>query len=619
MFKLTENGNQTNTPKGVPTFVASLGQNGSNLPLQMAARLYEIDIQNGYDNLGKFSNLSQQLVNPLARQVVEEGASKAKALSNEFTIKRKTALKSIQTKPIDKAKEIKEKRVKILERAIDDDNFVLDFSIPKRSNVGTIGVSTHSIVSATPVKKLVDEFDYVSNKIDRDLKTTYKYEYEKQILFDEYTEPEIEEAKRALSEIQQGSDKYSEEKERSAIRAIFLKCCAYLIKISKKDADMELPPIRLPDRSFEWDKDLIRNRELIHHDAISICADDFKTRVNLHQPPVNPGSVAVYLANFFENQVLVFEWICTLFLNDKEVKEQVISFKGLLASRLESSFNNSEHYLIAMTRNSLLMGNNTKFDYYRQNLPDIATPTMAVKKIVSFDNKNVELSETPDGTLSVCYVSAPFSKSPDGKCLGEERTESVTKKTQVVTDWSSKKPDKGRVSDKDSDKRNSKSKRKTESPDTDGELSSDDDTPSGRTLRSHKKILKIVEDLSTDMRVQKEQLSRMNGYSNNNGRYKSSNNNNTNRYRSDRDNGGSHRDSAQGPKPIPPKGACDKIVRGQRCEDPACTYKHGKFTLTKENGSVQKYCKNAETRNGRGCLHIWGKNGCYYNHYVKNV
>ena len=343
---------------------------GVNPCLKMALELYNIDIQNGLDTFKKFEDVAKMLSLTLDRQIVEEGLGKAKALSEKFLLSRKNEQKkqTAERTPLEWAELFKKKRINACKALKKQGEVPLSFFTPKtgeRDGKPDLGVTTHYLSSASPIKNLQSQFnvEYTTTQKDRQ---EFLNELEMSLALDSYSKVEMEEAEAALLEANKtSSSKYTFDNEKVALKRLFRMTCAYLIKNAKKDADMFTPPIRLPDQSFDWEVEHTLNSE--HHESLEVCSEEFKNLMEQHKAPHSQENKAGFLARKYEREVLRYEWMCLLFKTNSETELKVSQFKTLLATKLEAFFNQSERVLTQMSR-SILNGGAHRFDYFKQHL-----------------------------------------------------------------------------------------------------------------------------------------------------------------------------------------------------------------------------------------------------------
>ena len=638
-----DNQNLNKSSQGDNSFAA-----GINPCLQIALLLYEIDIQQGFDIKSKFAKIATHVLTPLDRQIVEEGSNKAKALESEFSIKRKLNLKDNFISARTYAENLKQKRVAALKVLATNDTAKLSF-FSQTENSDKLGTTTHYMSSGTPVKvRLENQFDqeFIPS---RDQKKEFLEKLEREVLLNEYTEFEIKEAQEAIFQSQSLNDNFSEEKEKAALKKIFRITCSYLIKSAAQDTDLVVAPIRLENLSFDWDREHNLNPE--HYGSISVCSDEFKDLVTQHVVPGNLSSRANYLVRKYERDILKYEWMCLLFQDTLDTKTRVTTFKSQLATRLEQMFTQNEQYLITMSRNPQQVYGVTKFDFYKQNLREVprvqeittssTPPTIPVVrgniKVVSFGQKDLNNEEDEgDTSQNQMYITsgeegapltrvlimgqAPISRSPDGRAIAETRTEKTLKSSKSKTHWVNDDPN----TDNDESKPSStkKGKRQREEPDLDEDQDpypqgSKEKSPHVRKTRSNQsgsKVLRLMESLTQkvdNINHKVEEVEKRNSYNKSNSYSNARQNNN-------RTTDNSHKDTQKGSPYFskPPDNACQRVLKGEWCNDTQCDKNHGKYVRKNRDGTIKEWCGSYKTKSL--CRYLFSQRGCYFNHHVKN-
>ena len=341
-----------------------------------------------------------------------------------------------------------------------------------------------------------------------------------------------------------------------------------------------------------------------------------------HKAPHSQENKAGFLARKYEREVLRYEWICLLFKTNIETDAKVSQFKNILATKLESFFNQSERVLSQMSR-SILNGGAHRFDYFKQHLSynGLESPRKEtvyrgnINKVTfqqhddQIDTSDCEMEEEDsqkemflttgeDGAaLTKIFVvgQSPISKDPKGRAVREERTDKVQKTRKTKSFWkkdegnSSENEQKGKRKreDSDSEEDEEKPKIKKVAPNSSRQTRS---TNANAAQKAQSQILRMVEDLTKKVEhiaSDKEKPQSQND-SRNNSRY----------------------------DPKPPRDACSRKLNGEWCNDVRCTKNHGKFVTRERDGGIKKFCGSYDSKTL--CRFLYGPNGCYYNHHVKN-
>ncbi len=603
-----------------------LTNSGVNPCLKMALELYDIDILNGLDTLKKFEDVAKMLSLPLDRQIVEEGLGKAKALSDKFLSLRKNEQKKQtgEQTTLEFATFLKKRRIATCRSLIKKGDVTMSFFTPKTGADERVdlGVSTHHLSSPSPVKvNLQSQFsrEYITTKEDR---KGFLEELEISLAMESFSNVEMEEAEAALLESNKiSSSKYTFDKEKVALKRLFRMTCAYLIKNAKKDADMFKPPIRLTDQSFDWEEEHALKIE--HHESLEVCSEEFKNLMDQHRAPYSQENKAGFLARRYEKEVLRYEWICLLFKTNSETEAKVSQFKTNLATKLETSFSPHERVLTQMSRSTEMSGGAHRFDYFKQHLsycgltsPRRETVYRGNINKVSFQQNDDHIDASDSGVeeedsqnemflttgedgapLTKIFVvgQSPISKDPNGRAVREERTDKVQKTHKTKSYWkkgdgnSSETEQKGKRKrdESDSEEEEEKPKPKKVAPNSSRQTRSGNATSA---QQAQTKILRMVEDLTKKV----EHIA------------------------SDKEKPQSQNDSRNSSRydPKPPRDACMRKLNGEWCNDVRCTKNHGKFVTKDREGNVKKFCGSYERK--EPCRYLYGPNGCYFNHHVKN-
>ena len=600
-----------------------LTNSGVNPCLKMALELYDIDILNGLDTLKKFEDVAKMLTLTLDRQIVEEGLGKAKALSEKFLSLRKNEQKKQigEQTTLEYATFLKNKRIATFRTLNKMGDVPMSFFTPKTGD-RDLGVSTHHLSSVSPVKvNLQSHFNKEYNTTKEDRKG-FLDELEISLALGSFSNVEMEEAEAALLESSKtSSSKYTFDKEKVALKRLFRMTCAYLIKNAKKDADMFKPPIRLTDQSFDWEVEHTLKTE--HHESLEVCSEEFKILMDQHRAPYSQENKAGFLARRYEKEVLRYEWICLLFKTNIETDAKVSQFKTILATKLETFFSPHEKILTQMSRSTEMSGGAHRFDYFKQHLSYCGLTSPRRETVYRGNINKVTFQQTDDhidasdsgveeedsqkemflttgedgAPLTKIFVvgQSPISKDPNGRAVREERTDKVQKTHKTKSFW--------RKGDGNTSETEQKGKRKRDDSESEEEeekpkpkkaaLNSSRQTRSSNTnaaQAAQSKILRMVEDLTK--RVEHIASDKEKPQSQNDSR-------NSSRY-----------------DPKPPRDACMRKLNGEWCNDVRCTKNHGKFVTKDREGNVKKFCGSYERK--EPCRYLYGPNGCYFNHHVKN-
>ena len=617
----------------------------SNPCLLMALELYSVDISNGLDTLNKFKTLSARLEQPIDRQIVDEGQSKAAALSNKFANKRKASQKKDNVLTVrELAEKFKTQKITILTMMKSQkSNTPLPFFSPKKFD-GGLDTETDqmSIPSAVQIN-LTRQFnrEYIPTPQER-LELLAQLKMSK--VMGQYSTVELEEAEAALAaENSEDTGLFSIDQEKKELKRIFRITCGYLMKHAAKDADMESLPLRKADSSFDWETEYVLNAK--HNESIKVCSENFKNLIEIHRAPMNYPFKAGYLVQKYEREVLRYEWICLLFNSTIETKTKVSDFKlTVLATKLEYAFSRDEKYLEHLYKNMSHNLGTHKFDYYKSSLQlpipthnrDQQTPTIRgiIKKVqftdLEDDNSFIDNDERTDSETTyfatdndgishqVFMVSqAPLSKNPDGVAIAEKRTESTTKRQKSTVHYVKEKPKKGQKEEEEESEVETPQVDKKRKRDVDSDPDSEYEeapkkikTNPARNTRSSttrkgtnaqtSQLLRKIEELTKTVDTIKQA--------------------HTEKETNETYGGSRRRNSYQNesqPYGKPPSDACPMMVQGKWCNDERCKKNHGKFVRKDANGRDRIYCDSH--RENTPCPHLWSARGCYYNHHIKNA
>jgi len=569
--------------------------------------LHAIQVASGTDASKKFSLLTAGLTDPTLRQIADEAAHKSREVIEHFSSRRKAGFKKEFETPRDKVKYLKQARLRTATKLKAGDKVF--FLTPKNRTGGVypdkdVFVGKSGVINTPEKQNLMSQFD--------DTETAQPLEdEERQALIDRleteldngvYTDLEMTEAHALVAQDERnykaGLGLYSTLKEAEAVQDVYNLACVYILKFA---ANEELTKCRDASTGrFQWDvsSTAVDNYVLQNH------SEELKSRAH-NIPAGTPARAAI---SQFELDSIKYEWFISLLLDRVKIPEKVASMKSLLVGKLETMLDSGDSLLrnLVAADSEIRAGTKTKFEFYKYHLglQSAAKPPAPTVRFMSpdhtgCDTPSAEVTGNPDTFIGAMGSGGnrPLSSNPHAKCVGERRSDVITRQTTVDASYEPGSRDTDGFSS-DRDDRGSNPKRKR----SDRSLSP---PPKRMNLRSEKgkgenqkgatldQVVRLIGDLTKKTSDLEQKVA------NSNPRGKPP-------FTGKRDYPVKKRVDS-----VVPGDACPHFVKGGPCKDRRCAANHGKFQ-TKYRGQQARLCRSEE--GGGPCPFLWTEKGCYSRH-----